>query len=56
MTKKTAKPAPAAPTQSLAQRNQRAAARGAVRGANAALNAQSRRVLAQHYRAKYGVK
>ena len=56
MSKKTAKPAPAAPTQLLAQRNQHVAARGAVRGANATLNAQNRRVLAQHYRAKYGVK
>ena len=49
---KSAKPALAA---LLAAKKQRVAKHPASL-ANAALNGQSRRVLAQHYRAKYGVK
>ena len=40
----------------FAAKKQREKKHPAVPASNAALNAQSRRVLAQHYRAKYGVK
>ncbi len=53
MKTKPEKPAPAVP---FATKNQRNKKHPAVPASNAAFNAQSRRVLAQHYRAKYGVK
>jgi hypothetical protein len=37
-------------------KNQRTQKQPAAPASNAAFNAQNRRVLAQHYRAKYGVK
>lgn len=46
----TTHPAKPLPARAKRRRNQRQPA------ANAALNQQNRRVLAQHYRAKYGVK
>ena len=53
MKTKSAKPALAA---LLAAKNARQQNRPAAPASNAALNGQNRRVLAQHYRAKYGVK
>lgn len=50
---KPAKPAPAVP---VAGRHQRPKKTYATPASNATLNLQTRRVLAQHYRAKYGVK
>jgi hypothetical protein len=50
MKAKPAKPAP------FEAKNPRGKKHPAAPASNAALNAQSRRVLAQHYRAKYGVK
>lgn len=46
---------PAKPS-SFVAKNPRDKKHPAAPASNAALNAQSRRVLAQHYRAKYGVK
>jgi hypothetical protein len=40
----------------LAAKNARRQKQPAAPASNAALNGQNRRVLAQHYRAKYGVK
>jgi hypothetical protein len=51
---KPVKPAPAAPFTHVAPRRGKKPA--GPPATNHALNAQSRRVLAQHYRAKYGVK
>ena len=42
--------------QSASAKNLRNKKHPAVPASNAALNQQNRRVLAQHYRAKYGVK
>jgi hypothetical protein len=53
MKTKSAKPALAA---LLATKNARNKKPLATPASNAALNGQNRRVLAQHYRAKYGVK
>ncbi|HTD90005.1 MAG TPA: hypothetical protein VK663_05040 [Burkholderiales bacterium] len=50
MKNKPAKPVPAT------AKNQRGKKPPAAAVSNAAFNAQTRRVLAQHYRAKYGVK
>ena len=50
MKSKPAKPVPAT------ARNKRNNKHPAAPASNAALNTQNRRVLAQHYRAKYGVK
>ncbi|MEQ1774353.1 MAG: hypothetical protein ABL891_11275 [Burkholderiales bacterium] len=50
MKRKPAKPVPAT------AKNQRSQKHPAAPASNAALNVQNRRVLAQHYRAKYGVK
>ena len=47
------KPAQPQPAPGSARRNKK---HPAAPAANTALNAQSRRVLVQHYRAKYGVK
>jgi hypothetical protein len=49
----TAKPAKSQPVSARHQRNKK---HPALPASNAALNQQNRRVLAQHYRAKYGVK
>jgi hypothetical protein len=46
---------PAKPS-SVAAKNQRDKKHPSAPASNAAFNAQNRRVLAQHYRAKYGVK
>ena len=46
---------PATPLPAIAKK-QRAKTHLAIPTSNAALNQQNRRVLAQHYRAKYGVK
>ena len=48
-----AKPAQPLP---VSAKNQRSKKHPAAPASNAALNVQNRRVLAQHYRAKYGVK
>jgi len=42
--------------QSVSAKNPRNKKHPAAPASNAALNQQNRRVLAQHYRAKYGVK
>jgi hypothetical protein len=49
----TRKPAKPAPARAKRRHNKQPPAQPA---SNAALNQQNRRVLAQHYRAKYGVK
>jgi hypothetical protein len=49
----TAKPDKPRPVSAKYRRNKK---HPAVPASNAALNQQNRRVLAQHYRAKYGVK
>ncbi len=53
MKTKSSKPALAA---LLAAKNARNKEQPGAPASNAALNVQNRRVLAQHYRAKYGVK
>ena len=50
MKRKPAKPAPAT------EKNQRSKKHSTTPISNAVLNVQNRRVLAQHYRAKYGVR